>query len=158
MHALTISQPFASLIATGEKWVENRTWGTPYRGILAIHAGKGTQYLSTGELRDGKYAVGAVVAIARLVDCVHALNLHAWYESGHASRQIGPRTVGELLAHKHTEGPVCWVLSSVIALPSPIAVPGEQGLWDWQAPRDLQGQYETEVTLRAARALRTARE
>lgn len=41
MKALTISQPYASLIARGEKFVENRRWPTPYRGPLAIHAGKG---------------------------------------------------------------------------------------------------------------------
>lgn len=46
MKALTISQPFASLIASGEKWIENRIWYTSYRGPLAIHAGKGLQYLS----------------------------------------------------------------------------------------------------------------
>jgi len=50
MKALTISQPYASLIASGEKWVENRTWATRYRGPLAIHAGRGTQYLSRDEL------------------------------------------------------------------------------------------------------------
>jgi len=37
MKALTISQPYASLIVSGKKWVENRTWGTSYRGMLAIH-------------------------------------------------------------------------------------------------------------------------
>ena len=45
MKALTVSQPYASMIGP-EKWVENRRWYTPYRGRLAIHAGKGTQYLT----------------------------------------------------------------------------------------------------------------
>lgn len=52
MKALTISQPYASLIANGEKWIENRRWETLYRGKLAIHAGKGTQYLDRDELRE----------------------------------------------------------------------------------------------------------
>lgn len=43
VKALTISQPFAKLIADGEKFVENRGWPTHYRGRLAIHAGLGTQ-------------------------------------------------------------------------------------------------------------------
>jgi len=39
-RALSIRQPWASLIMAGHKTVENRTWGTPWRGLLAIHTGK----------------------------------------------------------------------------------------------------------------------
>ncbi len=38
MKALSIIQPWASLIATGIKDVENRTWRTNYRGEFLIHA------------------------------------------------------------------------------------------------------------------------
>jgi hypothetical protein len=40
MKALTIIQPWASLIAIGAKRFETRSWKTNYRGQLAIHAGK----------------------------------------------------------------------------------------------------------------------
>lgn len=40
MKALTIWQPWAWLIVTGTKPVENRTWATDYRGPMLIHAGK----------------------------------------------------------------------------------------------------------------------
>ena len=40
MKALTIQQPWASLIASGDKLYETRTWPTKYRGPIAIHAGK----------------------------------------------------------------------------------------------------------------------
>lgn len=39
---LTLHQPWASLIAVGVKTIETRSWSTPYRGPLAIHAGKAT--------------------------------------------------------------------------------------------------------------------
>lgn len=39
MKALTIRQPWASLIAAGVKTIETRSWSTKYRGPLAIHAG-----------------------------------------------------------------------------------------------------------------------
>jgi len=39
MKALSIQQPWASLIVAGIKDVENRTWSTRYRGPLAVHAG-----------------------------------------------------------------------------------------------------------------------
>lgn len=39
MKAITLHQPWASLIALGVKTVETRSWNTNYRGTLAIHAG-----------------------------------------------------------------------------------------------------------------------
>ena len=38
MKALSIKQPWASLIAHGIKDIENRTWATKYRGKVLIHA------------------------------------------------------------------------------------------------------------------------
>lgn len=38
--ALSIQQPWAHLIVTGAKDVENRTWKTSIRGPIFIHAGK----------------------------------------------------------------------------------------------------------------------
>lgn len=40
MKALTIRQPWASLISLGVKRIETRSWSTSFRGPLAIHAGK----------------------------------------------------------------------------------------------------------------------
>ena len=39
MKALTIQQPWASVITMGVKTIETRSWSTKYRGPLAIHAG-----------------------------------------------------------------------------------------------------------------------
>lgn len=41
MKALTLTQPWATLIAVGAKRIETRSWETLYRGPLAIHAGAG---------------------------------------------------------------------------------------------------------------------
>ena len=38
MKALSIKQPWASLIAHGIKDIENRTWKTNFRGRIYIHA------------------------------------------------------------------------------------------------------------------------
>lgn len=38
MKALTIRQPWAWLIAAGHKDIENRSWSTQTRGLIAIHA------------------------------------------------------------------------------------------------------------------------
>lgn len=41
MRAITLTQPWATLVAVGAKRIETRSWGTAYRGPLAIHAAKG---------------------------------------------------------------------------------------------------------------------
>ncbi len=40
MKAISIWQPWASLIAIGAKQIETRSWATGYRGLLVIHAAK----------------------------------------------------------------------------------------------------------------------
>jgi hypothetical protein len=92
MRALTIRQPWASLVACGAKTIATRSWKTSYRGDLLIHAGKvaetgevgpynvekdnprGTSpaYLLRGDSLSWPYRLplGAVVAVARLADVV----------------------------------------------------------------------------------------
>ena len=41
MKALTIKEPWASLIINGYKTYEFRSWNTSYRGKILIHAGRG---------------------------------------------------------------------------------------------------------------------
>ena len=41
MKAITLTQPWASLVALGLKKIETRGWRTDHRGPLAIHAAKG---------------------------------------------------------------------------------------------------------------------
>lgn len=40
MKALTLLQPWAALVAIGAKKIETRSFGTDYRGLLAIHSSK----------------------------------------------------------------------------------------------------------------------
>ena len=130
MKALTISQPFASLIIAGEKWVENRQWGTNYRGRLAIHAGKGKQYLTAKELAE--YPSGCVLGTARVLACMPLDSMH---QMGHLQRiQRTDLTIGDVLAHEHTEGPWCWILTDVRRYREPVPCRGAQGLWDWLEP------------------------
>ena len=131
MKAITISQPYASLIASGEKWIENRTWHTSYRGALAIHAGKGTQYMTRKELAAVPH--GCIVATARLVECVELSTVRILCGPGAKSdREMhSGRAWTEIRDHKHAEGPWLWILSDIVALPEPIPFCGAQGLWDW---------------------------
>lgn len=91
MKAITIWQPWASLIACGAKKYETRSWATNYRGPIAIHAAlKDPCKLPLLGLEDFEEAVqkafgdvssswcllprGAVIATAELVDCWHIVH------------------------------------------------------------------------------------
>lgn len=137
MKALTIRQPYAELIACGEKRVENRTWRTAYRGTIAIHAGKHrrdlTHYLDEkGNQVEAEYGIymctmdfGAIVATANLVDCLPAdCILDGIYDEQYPW----------LRSHPHVHGPWCWVLADVIRVEPGIPWSGAQGLWEYRAP------------------------
>lgn len=132
MKALTISQPYASLIASGEKWIENRTWETNYRGEIAIHAGKGTQYMSRKEL--AAVPNGCIIATATLVACVPMkMILHNNSVSELRKRRIPETSLNwsEVARHKYAEGPFCWILADIKKLETPVVINGAQGLWEW---------------------------
>jgi len=59
MKALSIKQPWANLIATGQKTIETRLWPTDYRGPLLIVSSK----------KPDIHPAGYALAIAELVDC-----------------------------------------------------------------------------------------
>lgn len=120
IKALTVSQPYASLIASGEKRVENRTWPTDYRGTLAIHAGTGRQYLTKIELE--AYNTGCVIALCTLVDCVRLGMLARYWPTLHAS--------------EYAQGPWCWVLSDIRKIER-YYIKGKRGLWDLSLPREF---------------------
>jgi hypothetical protein len=59
VKALSVKQPWANMIALGEKTIETRTWATPYRGQLLI--------VSSREPRIAP--AGFALAVALLDDC-----------------------------------------------------------------------------------------
>ena len=70
-RALTLHQPWASLIALGVKTIETRSWSTPYRGPLAIHAGMTPLGSALPGHWVGEYCVGqsTVGESLHMVDC-----------------------------------------------------------------------------------------
>ena len=72
MKAITIKQPFASLIAAGLKEYEFRTWKTKYRGEILIHAGKGVDKKAMKKFKhlNLEYPSGCIIAKVTLSDCI----------------------------------------------------------------------------------------
>lgn len=65
MKALSLLQPWASLVASGKKTIETRVWNTKYRGPLLICAAKGfdKKFPDEGQPR------GVALCIVDVVDC-----------------------------------------------------------------------------------------
>ncbi len=153
MKALTLTQPWATLVALGAKRIETRSWGTPYRGPLAIHAAKGLGPVGgysglislcygepfRGALGAAGFApgrggrelpLGQVVAVCQLVDCIRA------------DRALQLDLVSEREAEfgDFRTGRWAWLLEDVRALPEPIPARGTLGLWEWEPPVGVHGE------------------
>jgi len=72
MKAITIKEPWATLIAEGYKEYEFRTWKTNYRGDILIHTGKSfdKNLIEKFTNRKLKYSPGYIIAKATITDCI----------------------------------------------------------------------------------------
>ena len=72
MKAITIKQPFASLIIEGYKEYEFRTWKTKFRGDILIHAGKGVDKKAMEKYKHlvSDFPSGCMLGIVSITDCI----------------------------------------------------------------------------------------
>lgn len=138
MKTITLTQPWASLVATGAKQIETRSWNTGYRGPLAIHAAKGiprSAYewafdmagILTKRGIDWKLEAlprGMVLATCRLVDVV-------------PTTSVQPSLVEDLFGD-FSPGRFAWLLADVQPLAVPILARGSLGLWEWGGESAVQ--------------------
>lgn len=150
MRALTLTQPWATLIAVGAKRIETRSWSTFYRGPLAIHAAKGLgpvggkrglveqcnvpavqwalqtyppppYYSNHGR---SPFPLGAIVATAFLVD-VRCTSMKL-----RAEVLAQTKTPNEIEFGDYSSGRYAWFLENVKALLEPIPCKGALSLWE----------------------------
>lgn len=140
MKAVTIKQPWATLIALGEKKFETRSWATKYRGPIAIHAGKSVDkeafedFYIKGTLAEHgittwqELPTGVVLAKAELVKC-HKVGATV----GHVSVfECGEGITGmEEVFGDYTEGRYAWELANLQVLEEPVPAKGQLSLWNW---------------------------
>ncbi len=143
MKALSIKQPWASLIAHGIKDIENRTWATKYRGTIYIHASSKPSFnnltlnLTHDQIdqivlddvlqldsRHLSYPKSAIIGKVDIVDCV--INHGSiWAEQS------------EMYVRSHvgiiSKPPIYnWVLANPVLFDQPILnVKGKLSLWEF---------------------------
>ncbi len=141
MKAITVRQPWASLIAAGYKRVETRSWATGYRGPLAIHAAKGLPTRTRMRTEEREFAeqeralgrlprripFGAVVAtvyLARVMPTESAISIVSGLE-----RYLGDFSPGRF----------AWFLEDARPLDDPAPIRGALGLWEWPSHLSVSG-------------------
>ena len=73
MKALTIKQPWATLIMQGDKRFEFRSWKTNFRGDVLIHAGKGLDKEAVVRLKKylpDELPMGKILGKVTITDCI----------------------------------------------------------------------------------------
>lgn len=134
MKALSLWQPWASAIALGHKRIETRHWQTAYRGPIAIHAARrwtaaerayAEHFAHFMQMPSG-YPLGAIVAIARLIDVRPTEELCC---------QISLR---EDELGDYSPGRFGWLLQDIRPLVAPIPAKGMQGLFNLTAEVEAQ--------------------
>ncbi|MNO23015.1 ASCH domain protein [compost metagenome] len=146
MKAITIIQPWATLIALGEKRFETRNWATKHRGQIAIHASKKINKAACREpeikaaLARHGYTVdnlptGVVLAVTELEECWEVSrclrgDIVLEKDGGNTMRE-DPISKNEEAFGWYDPGRYAWEMADVRRLPEPIPAKGQQGLWNW---------------------------
>jgi hypothetical protein len=171
MRALTLTQPWATLVQLGKKSIETRSWGTHYRGPLAIHAAAGLgpiggatglreivqmspfrevlskrlyDIASTADRTWAMEVPGCVLPRGAIVAVVELIEVAPITDDG-VLTQAG-RLYPESPEHEfgdYTPGRYAWLLHRIQPLRRPVPCRGALGLWS--VPADVQEQIRRQV-------------
>ena len=156
MKAITVSQPFAQLVACGLKTNDSKGWSTVHRGLLAIHSSVSfplrvrqlcaSEPFKSALLKRNPYfaewdwlpkdslafPLGYILAYAELVDVRRTED----FKPSGAERRFG----------NYGPGRFVWLLANVKPLKVPVRTVGALGLWDWQPRTESAVESEQEAT------------
>jgi len=133
VSVLSIRQPHADNIIFGDKWCENRTWRTRYRGPIFIHASRWDG--PSDQPTPGAGVIGAIIGRADLVDVVDLDAPGASLSTlQSAAKKHGLST--KAASMKHVCGPVCFLLTNPKALIEPIPCSGKLNIWKKEVDTD----------------------
>jgi len=128
MKAISLTQPWASLVALGHKKIETRSWTTRYRGPLAIHASKrfppSARVFAIEEAGldrlPKRLPLGAIIATATLKDIRKTEEVVN--EISGLERRLGD----------YSPGRYAWMLEDIRVLPDPVPCKGALRLWEFE--------------------------
>jgi hypothetical protein len=138
--AISLTQPWATLVAIGAKRIETRSWPTRYRGPIAIHAAKDfptwcrdlcdtepfRSVLRARGLGASDLPRGQMLCITTLIDCWPTAKI----------REKAPRffavTPHELEFGNYDDGRFGFIFDEIAEI-NPVPARGALGIWTWDA-------------------------
>lgn len=160
MKAISILQPWATLIVIGAKRIETRSWNTKYRGPLLIHASakwSKQQSLSIAQMgaydilikagydwdaigRETTLPLGAIIGQVDLVDTSTSDILMGRNGPNLPRPSIFIPSLGkewvvderEEAFGDYSPGRYGWLLSDPVQFDKPISAKGKLGLWQYE--------------------------
>ena len=138
MKALTIWQPWASMIIGGWKPWEFRNWPAPASIVgqrIGIHAAK--RPMKTGELRDIMDYVCSAEGVRDGIEpgCMDLLE-RVWRREVELpmSAILGTALMGRPRCVRTLDGRYAWPMLDVDKWATPVPAKGSQGFWEWKEP------------------------
>lgn len=123
MRALTIKQPWAELIITGLKDVENRSRRTNFRGRFAVHAGR--QRADFGDLD-----------LAAMPRRLRRPIEDAWERHDNAAKVLGTVELVDCVQDSSSEWAIDgfwhWILRDPRTYTRSVPAKGQLGFWEWR--------------------------
>lgn len=141
----TLLQPWASLVIQGRKLLETRSWETPYRGILFIHASKTVKREDRAKfLGHLKFPIDLHEALAhpnrpqradnRNLPASQVLGvviLRGCIATETKLRELErEHNLTEIVMGDYSEGRFAWELTDRIEFCHPVPYDGNLGIWD----------------------------
>lgn len=130
MKVLSLTEPYATLIKSGIKTIETRSWKTNYRGKLYIHASstkipkeykENKKLMSLVSIDELNY--GNIICCCKLVDCIKMTEDYIKYIKDNKSN--------EYITGIYQKGRYAWILKNIQVLKEPIKIKGHLGIWNY---------------------------
>lgn len=157
MKALSLTQPWASLVVMGEKKLETRSWMSRHFGLTAIHASQGLPKKAKIFSHENKFVkplfnqewfeftdqftLGAIIGT---VEVIGYLPTERFTSENEVDRKIVKQFTGEDFTEKeksfgiYTEERFVWILKNPRILETPIPCKGALSLWE--VPKAIESQ------------------
>lgn len=124
MKALTIKEPWASLIINNYKTYEFRSWKTNYRGKILIHAGLSLEKNELKYFEDYNlnYQCGNIIGEATITDCILV------------TKEFNKKLldINNKVYKNNHENLYAWKLENIVKYENPIPIKGKLGLWNYK--------------------------
>jgi hypothetical protein len=139
MYAISLLQPWATLVVSGVKTVETRAWSTRHRGRILIHASQGKAGgIFAADLPFKKYIPDFnALPFGAIIGTVVIDKILRTEDFGLADAAMDVLTLEEKAFGDYSSGRYGWLFSDPVQFEKPVPARGMPGLWQFNAVQSL---------------------